>query len=198
MSLPARWGSSLYEAGIDEAGRGCLAGPVIAAAVILPPDYANPSIRDSKQLSATKRYAIREEILREAWTWSIGSSSPKQIDAQNILQASISAMHEAINLLSIPPDFLVVDGNRFNHPHIPFQCLIKGDNKILSVAAASILAKTFRDDLMTQLDKLFPMYQWKQNKGYPTDYHRKMIQSFGVCEWHRRSFLLLQPPTLFD
>lgn len=198
MSLPARWGSSLHEAGVDEAGRGCLAGPVIAAAVILPPDYVNSAIRDSKQLSAAKRYVLREEILRESWAWGIGSRSPSQIDAQNILQASIAAMHEAISLLATQPSFLVVDGNRFHHPNIPFQCLIKGDNKILSIAAASILAKTFRDDLMLHLDKLFPAYQWKQNKGYPTDYHRKVIKSIGICSWHRCSFLPAKALSLFD
>lgn len=189
MSLPVRFGDSLYEAGVDEAGRGCLAGPVIAAAVILPRDYTHPDIKDSKQLTPAKRYALRDEILQNALAWNIGSASPAQIDSLNILNASILAMQEAISLLSIQPEFLVIDGNQFRHPTIPFQCVVKGDSKLLSIAAASILAKTFRDDLMVHLDKTFPDYNWQQNKGYPTEYHRIIIKKIGICYWHRRSFL---------
>ncbi|MCS7072905.1 MAG: ribonuclease HII [Bacteroidia bacterium] len=186
------------EAGIDEAGRGALAGPVVAAAIILPPDYQNPQIKDSKQLSITERESLRNELLSVALVWNIGIQSVEEIDRQNILQATFSAMHEAISGLGLVPDMLLVDGNRFRpYPSIPHQCLIKGDATYLSIAAASILAKTFRDDIMKNLHADFPEYQWDTNKGYPTKSHRDKIKLHGLSPWHRRSFTCLPQTTLF-
>lgn len=178
------------EAGLDEAGRGCLAGPVVAGAVILPPDFTHPFLTDSKQLSHAKRLALREVIVEEAVAWSIGILSHQRIDEINILNASFQAMHEAVRTLRVQPEFLLVDGNRFKpaYPGIPHACMVKGDSRFLNIAAASILAKTYRDDIMVMLDAEYPMYGWKQNKGYPTKAHRAAIQEHGLSPYHRLSF----------
>ena len=197
MSLQSRLRPVQWEAGLDEAGRGCLAGPVVASAVILPPDYRNKSINDSKKLSAALREKLREEILRESLTWSIGIVSVEEIDRINILQASFKAMRQAVEGLSLTPEHLIIDGNRFTSHSIPNTCVVKGDGKFLSIAAASILAKTFRDDLMQLLHQDFPIYQWDRNKGYATELHREAILKHGICHWHRKSFTCLQP-TLFN
>ena len=184
---------NLIEAGCDEAGRGCLAGSVYAAAVILPKDYSNPRLNDSKQLTARQRYALREEIERDALAWAVGIVTPEEIDSLNILRASITAMHRAIDSLKITPEALLIDGNRF-YPHpkkIPYTCIIKGDGKYLSIAAASILAKTYRDDYMKQLHEEYPQYGWNRNAGYPTREHRNAIRQFGTTPYHRLSFNLL-------
>jgi len=191
MGLPLQY-SKLLEAGTDEAGRGCLAGPVTAAAVILPPDFSHPLLNDSKKMSEKQRFSLRPIIEKEALAFAVAHCSIKEIDQLNILHASIKAMHKAIGLLSIRPAFIAVDGNRF-HPYenIPHMCLIKGDGRFQNIAAASVLAKTYRDDLMLKLDKKFPAYHWKSNKGYPTKAHREGIRSFGSCIHHRKSFRLL-------
>jgi ribonuclease HII len=176
------------EAGLDEAGRGCLAGPVVAAAVILPPDFKDTLLNDSKQLSHKKRLILRETIIQEALAWSVGMQSHTQIDEVNILNASFLAMHEAVNSLAIRPDALVVDGNRFLKHEIPHTCIIKGDGKYMNIAAASILAKTCRDDLMEMLHQLFPAYDWKKNKGYPTKAHRTAVNELGWSPYHRKTF----------
>ncbi|MBR4828305.1 MAG: ribonuclease HII [Muribaculaceae bacterium] len=187
------------EAGCDEAGRGCLAGPVTAAAVILPPDFHNELINDSKQLSERQREKLRPVIEREAIAWAVSMVSPKEIDRINILRASITAMHRALDQLSVRPEGILVDGNRFFPYHdIPYTTIVKGDGKMLSIAAASILAKTHRDEVMRQLDKEYPQYGWAKNKGYPTPDHRAAIAQHGVTEHHRRTFQLLPQPTLFD
>ncbi len=187
------------ECGVDEAGRGCLAGPVVAAAVILPPDFFHPDIQDSKKIPEKTRYLLREIIIKEAWAWNIGISSVEHIDQVNILNASFLAMNEAIKGLCIVPELLVIDGNRFkNDTSIAHVCLIKGDCKNINVAAASILAKTFRDDIMNLLHSEFPNYQWNTNKGYPTISHRNAIQQFGLTKYHRKSFQCLPSPNLFS
>ena len=184
--------SKLLEAGTDEAGRGCLAGPVTAAAVILPPDFSHPLLNDSKKLSEKQRFSLRPIIEKEALAFAVAHCSIKEIDQLNILHASIKAMHKAIGLLSISPEFIAVDGNRFHaYKNIPHACLIKGDGRFQNISAASILAKTYRDDLMLRLDKKFPAYQWKSNKGYPTKAHREGIRLVGSCKYHRKSFRLL-------
>ncbi len=177
------------ECGVDEAGRGCLAGPVVAAAVILPPYFLHPDIQDSKKISEKKRYILREVIIQEALDWNIGIISVDIIDKVNIQNATFLAMNEAILGLNIHPELLIIDGNRFkNSSSIPHVCLIKGDVININVAAASILAKTFRDDIMNALHLEFPNYQWNKNKGYPTVSHRKWIQKFGLTKYHRKSF----------
>lgn len=182
----------LIEAGCDEAGRGCLAGAVYAAAVILPKDFQNDELNDSKQLTEHQRYKLREVIEHSALAWAVGVVSPEEIDKINILNASFLAMHRAISSLKIKPEFLLIDGNRFNkYQDIPHQTIIKGDGKYLSIAAASILAKTYRDDYMNELDKEFPFYDWKDNKGYPTKKHRQAIKEFGVSPYHRMTYNLL-------
>jgi ribonuclease HII len=189
------------EAGCDEAGRGCLAGPVFAAAVILPPDFKSEALNDSKQLSEKQRDALRPLIEREALAWAVGIVSEKEIDKINILQASILAMHRAVGALSIRPEHLLIDGNRFRpYEDIPYTTIVKGDGKMLSIAAASILAKTHRDEYMMQLHAQYPQYHWDKNKGYPAKAHREAIEQFGPCEYHRMSFRLLKPeqPSLFD
>jgi len=187
------------EAGCDEAGRGCLAGPVTAAAVILPSDFHNDLINDSKQLTEHQREQLRPVIEREAVAWAVAMVSPQEIDHINILRASIMAMHRALNLLAVRPDAILVDGNRFLPYHnIPYTTIVKGDGKMLSIAAASILAKTHRDEFMRQLDAEFPQYGWAGNKGYPTRAHRAAIKQHGITPHHRRSFQLLPQPTLFD
>lgn len=184
--------SGLTEAGCDEAGRGCLAGSVYAAAVILPPDYRNDGLNDSKQLSARRRYALREEIERDAVAWAVGIATPEEIDRINILNASILAMHRALNGLRVRPEFVIVDGNRFRpYGDVPSQTIVKGDGKFLSIAAASILAKTYRDDYMSRLHEEYPHYGWDRNAGYPTREHREGIRMYGTTPYHRRSFNLL-------
>ena len=180
------------EAGCDEAGRGCLAGSVFAAAVILPKDFKNELLNDSKQLSESKRYALRPVIEREALAWAVGVVTAEEIDTINILKASFLAMHRAVAKLSVLPESLLIDGNRFTpYPDIPHTCIVKGDGKYLSIAAASILAKTYRDDYMLQLADEFPEYGWAQNKGYPTRAHREAISKYGITPYHRKTFTLL-------
>ncbi len=192
MALSANIIKGRLEAGCDEAGRGCLAGPVVAAAVILPDDFDCPLLTDSKQMSEKNRYKIRPYILEHAIDCAIGICSPEEIDELNILNASIMAMHKAINgLKKQTPEFLLIDGNRFKpHEKIPHECFVKGDGRYLSIAAASVLAKTYRDDLMLQYDGQFPDYQWKKNKGYPTKAHRDAIAKCGITPLHRKSFRL--------
>ena len=182
----------LIEAGCDEAGRGCLAGAVYAAAVILPADYRNELLNDSKKLTERQRYRLREVIERDALAWAVGVVSPEEIDKINILNASFLAMHRAVEQLAIRPQHLLIDGNRFNpYPGIPHTTVVKGDGKYLSIAAASILAKTYRDDYMNCLHDEYPLYDWKGNKGYPTRKHREAIRLYGTTPYHRMSFNLL-------
>lgn len=182
----------VIEAGCDEAGRGCLAGPVVAGAVILPPTFKNSSLNDSKKLSEKKRYLLRDIIIKDAVCWGLGIVSNEEIDEINILNASFLAMHRAIDELKIKPEALLIDGNRFNpYKHIQHHCIVKGDGKFLNIAAASIIAKTFRDDIMQSIGKDFPNYYWHQNKGYPTSKHRTAIAKYGVTSHHRKSFKLL-------
>jgi len=184
--------SKLVIAGCDEAGRGCLAGPVVAAAVILPKKFKNNILNDSKILSEKKRDLLRPIIENEAISWNIGIVSPKEIDNINILNASFLAMHRAIEKLNTKAELLIIDGNRFNpYPDTKHECIIKGDSKYLSIAAASVLAKTYRDNIMKLLDKKHPNYFWKNNKGYPTKQHRNAITQFGTTKHHRKSFQLL-------
>lgn len=187
----------LLECGTDEAGRGCLAGPVTAAAVILPNDFKHPYLTDSKQLSEKKRFLLKELIEREAVCFKVVHVMMDEIDAINILNASILGMHRAIAGLSCAPEFIAIDGNRFKpFEKIPFECVVKGDGKFLHIAAASILAKTHRDEYMTALHEKFPQYNWKQNKGYPTREHRQAIREYGSTIFHRKSFKLL--PDILD
>ena len=180
------------EAGTDEAGRGCLAGPVTAAAVILPEEFENDSLNDSKKLTAIARERLKKLIEQEAICFAVAHISPAEIDRMNILNASIDAMHLALKNMNREPEFILVDGNRFrNYGSIPHSCIIKGDGKYRSIAAASILAKTHRDAYMARLHEEFPMYNWLQNKGYPTKDHREAIRRFGITKYHRRSFRLL-------
>lgn len=184
------------EAGCDEAGRGCLAGPVFAAAVILPPDYESAVLNDSKQLSEKRRYQLRPSIEKDAVAWAIGIVTAEEIDAINILNASILAMHRAVDALSVVPGHLIIDGNRFKkYKEIPHQCVVKGDGKYLSIAAASVLAKTYRDDYMNAIAAEYPVYNWVSNKGYPTLKHREAIRAFGISPYHRKSFRLLETQT---
>lgn len=180
------------EAGCDEAGRGCLAGSVFAAAVILPHDYDNPLLNDSKQLTEKRRYALREQIERDAVAWAVGIVTPEEIDKVNILHASFLAMHRALDQLKVRPEALLIDGNRFDpYPEgQPYTCIIHGDATYQSIAAASILAKTYRDDYMDRLAKEYPMYGWSRNKGYPTREHREAIRQYGPSPYHRRTFNL--------
>ena len=180
------------EAGCDEAGRGCLAGSVYAAAVILPPDYQNELLNDSKQLTERRRYQLRDIIQRDAISWAVGIVTPEEIDHINILNASILAMHRALDQLSVRPEAVIVDGNRFKpYRDLPCTTIIKGDGKYLSIAAASILAKTYRDDYMNALAEEYPQYDWRSNKGYPTKKHREAIKEFGITPLHRKSYNLL-------
>jgi len=177
------------EAGCDEAGRGCLAGPVYAAAVILPGDFRNELLNDSKKLSARQRYLLRPVIESNALAWAVASVSPSEIDEINILNASFLAMHKAIIALSIQPQLLLIDGNRFNpYKGIPYQCIVKGDAEYMSIAAASVLAKTYRDEFMIRIHDEFPHYNWISNKGYPSKLHRERILFFGISPYHRKSF----------
>lgn len=181
------------EAGCDEAGRGCLAGPVVAAAVILPHDFEHPFLNDSKQVSKKKRELLRPIIEEKSIAWGIGVVNNLEIDKLNILNASFEAMHRAIDQLMTMPTSLLIDGNRFNpYNEIPFQCMIKGDGRFMSIAAASILAKTYRDQLMLELHNEFPKYDWLSNKGYPTAKHRDALEKFGSTKYHRNSFSLFR------
>ena len=185
--------ANVLEAGLDEVGRGCLAGPVVAAAVILPADYRHPILTDSKQLSRLQRDRLQADIRRDAIAWAIAEVSPADIDKINILKASFLAMHRATDALSVRPEHLLVDGNRFTpYPMVPHTCIIKGDSLYLSIAAASVLAKTYRDELMEKLGLTYPAYGWAQNVGYPTVYHRAAIREHGTTEHHRLSFRLLK------
>lgn len=180
------------EAGCDEAGRGCLAGPVFAAAVILPLDFEHILLNDSKKLSESKRDLLRPIIEKEAIAWAVASVNQQEIDEINILNASFLAMHRAVEQLKTTPNSLLIDGNRFNtYPDIEHHCIVKGDSKYLSIAAASVLAKTYRDEYMYKIATKFPEYQWKNNKGYPTKAHRQAIAEYGSCGHHRMSFRLL-------
>lgn len=187
------------EAGTDEAGRGCLAGPVTAAAVILKEGFYNELINDSKQLSEKKRALLRPIIEQQVHTYAVVHIEPQEIDRINILNASILGMHYAIERLIYQPEFIIVDGNRFKkYQEIPHQCIIKGDGKYLSIAAASILAKTYRDEYMNRIHEEYPMYQWKKNKGYPTKEHREAIRRYGTTKYHRKSFRLLPQQLKLD
>lgn len=198
--LKSHYYESLIEAGCDEAGRGCLAGSVYAAAVILPPDYQNELLNDSKKLTAKKRYALREEIERDAIAWAVGIVTPEEIDKINILNASFLAMHRALDQLKVRPEAVIVDGNRFKpYQDLPSTTIVKGDGKYLSIAAASILAKTYRDDYMLSLAEEYPQYDWQSNMGYPTKKHRQAIREHGITPYHRKSYNLLSDGQLsFD
>lgn len=201
--LAPHYYDGLIEAGCDEAGRGCLAGSVYAAAVILPDGYENPLLNDSKQLTEKRRYELREQIERDAVAWAVGIVTPEEIDKINILNASILAMHRALDQLKVRPEAIIVDGNRFK-PYrslsqsgedgggfLPHTTIVKGDGKYMAIAAASILAKTYRDDYMNQLAKEYPQYDWQKNKGYPTKAHREAIRQYGTTPYHRMSYNLL-------
>ena len=201
--LKAHYYEGKIEAGCDEAGRGCLAGSVYAAAVILPEDYQNELLNDSKQLTEKRRYELREVIERDAIAWAVGIVTPDEIDKINILNASILAMHRALDQLKVRPEAIIVDGNRFKPYYeggersevrgerIPYSTIVKGDGKYLSIAAASILAKTYRDDYMNRLAEEYPKYDWLSNKGYPTKKHREAIRQYGITPYHRKSYNLL-------
>ena len=187
------------EAGCDEAGRGCLAGPVFAAAVILPEDFTSEVLNDSKQLTELQRYRLRIVILKEAISWAVGICDQQEIDRINILNASILAMHKALKQLTIRPQHIIVDGNRFKpFEDLPHTCFVKGDGRFFSIAAASVLAKTYRDDYMKKIHLDFPDYGWNQNKGYPTEMHRSAILKHGITEHHRKSFKLTDDQLRLD
>ncbi|WP_339788282.1 ribonuclease HII [uncultured Imperialibacter sp.] len=191
MLLPF-FNKGVIEAGCDEAGRGCLAGPVVAAAVILPPDFHHKVLTDSKQLSEKQRMALKEDVKSAAIAWAVGWCSPEEIDKINILNASFVAMHRAVDQLKKVPEHLLIDGNRFKkYKELPHNCIIKGDSLYYSIAAASILAKTYRDEWMERLGEEFPVFQWAKNKGYPTMDHREAIRAHGITPYHRKSFRLL-------
>lgn len=190
--LKSHYYERLIEAGCDEAGRGCLAGSVYAAAVILPTNYKNDLLNDSKKLSAKKRYALRKIIEQDAIAWAVGIVTPEEIDKINILNASFLAMHRALDQLKMRPEAIIVDGNRFTpYQDLPFTTIVKGDGKYLSIAAASILAKTYRDDYMLSLAEKYPQYDWQSNMGYPTKKHREAIRQYGITPFHRKSYNLL-------
>ncbi len=195
--LQAHYYPNLTEAGCDEAGRGCLAGSVYAAAVILPDDYQNPLLNDSKQLTAKQRYQLRREIEQDAISWALGIVTAREIDQMNILRASILAMHRAIDGLKVRPEALIIDGNRFTKYHnLPHTTIVKGDGKYMAIAAASVLAKTYRDDYMRELHAEYPYYGWDHNAGYPTKEHREGIARHGPSPYHRMTFTLLPPRQL--
>ncbi len=190
--LASHYYEGKIEAGCDEAGRGCLAGSVYAAAVILPDGYENPLLNDSKQLTEKRRYELRDIIERDAVAWAVGIVTPEEIDKINILNASILAMHRALDQLEVRPEAVIVDGNRFKkYKDLPYTTIVKGDGKYMAIAAASILAKTYRDDYMNQLAEEYPQYDWRSNKGYPTKKHREAIRQFGTTPYHRMSYNLL-------
>jgi ribonuclease HII len=198
--LKSAYTHDLVEAGCDEAGRGCLAGPVVAAAVILPKNFRHPLLNDSKQLTREERLEVRTDILREALAWGVAEASHEEIDEINILNASFLAMHRAVEKLSMRPEMLLIDGNRFRPAlDLPYQCIIKGDALYFSIAAASVLAKTYRDERMLQLALEYPGYGWETNMGYPTPEHRDGIRNLGVSPYHRKTFQLLPAQLeLFD
>lgn len=197
--IKLKYSNYKFECGTDEAGRGCLAGPVTAAAVILPSDFKNSVLNDSKQLSETKRNRLRPLIETSSTCYGVAHIFPDEIDQINILNASIEAMHKSINKLSLIPEYIIVDGNRFKpYETIPHQTIIKGDSQYLSIAAASVLAKTYRDEYMSMIHEEFPMYNWKQNKGYPTKEHREAIKKYGITKYHRKSFRLLPKQLKLD
>lgn len=199
IPLASHYKKGAIEAGCDEAGRGCLAGPVVAAAVILPAGFSNPLLNDSKLLTEKIRYQLREEIENSALAFAIGIINNKQIDELNILKSSILAMHQALTELKTNFDHIIIDGNKFYpYKNIPHQCIVKGDSKYYSIAAASILAKTYRDDIMIELHELYPDYNWRKNKGYPTKQHREAIKIFGPTPYHRMSFRLLDKQLSID
>ena len=190
--LASHYYNGKIEAGCDEAGRGCLAGSVYAAAVIFPEDYQNAELNDSKQLTDKRRHQLREIIERDALAWAVGIVTPEEIDKINILNASILAMHRALDQLQVRPETIIVDGNRFKpYQQLPYTTIVKGDGKYLSIAAASILAKTYRDDYMDRLAEEYPSYDWLSNKGYPTKKHREAIRQYGITPYHRKTFNLL-------
>ena len=192
VGLQSFFHEHLVEAGCDEAGRGCLAGSVFAAAVIFPKNYTNKWLNDSKQLTEKQRYALRTQIENDALAWAVGVVSPEEIDQINILNASFLAMHRALDALTIRPEAVIVDGNRFKpYNHLPFKTIVKGDGKYLSIAAASVLAKTYRDDYMLSLAEEYPQYDWQSNMGYPTKKHRQAIREHGITPYHRKSYNLL-------
>ncbi|MBU2268947.1 MAG: ribonuclease HII [Bacteroidetes bacterium] len=199
MLLPF-YQDEFLEAGCDEAGRGCLAGPVFAAAVILPKDFDHPLLNDSKQIKEKDRYSLRTEIEENALAFAVRIVDHQEIDKINILNASFLAMHRAIEKLRLQPNFLIIDGNRFKtYPNIKHECIVKGDGKYFSIAAASILAKTYRDDFMEKIDQEYPIYQWKKNKGYPTSDHRKAVIKSGLSPYHRKTFRITNPQLpIFD
>lgn len=197
--LVLKYQEKLLEVGTDEAGRGCLSGPVVAAAVILPDDFSHPLLNDSKQLTEKQRLELRPYIEQEALASSVAYVYQEKIDEINILQASLLAMHQSIDSLSIEPEFIIVDGNKFNpYKDIPYKTIVKGDAKYMSIAAASVLAKTYRDDYMEKIHNDFPHYFWKKNKGYPTKQHRDAIREFGITIHHRKSFRLLPEQLKLD
>jgi ribonuclease HII len=190
--LKSSFTPNLIEVGLDEVGRGCLAGPVVAAAVILPKDYQNSLLNDSKQMTVKRRLLVEEDIKKYALSYSISEVSPSKIDEINILNASFLAMHQCLDTLSLEPQLLLVDGNRFTkYRNLKHECIVKGDSKYLSIAAASVLAKNYRDQLMAKLGEEFPYYAWERNAGYPTKVHREGIKNHGITKWHRLSFSLL-------
>ena len=190
--LAPNYSNFSLEAGTDEAGRGCLAGPVVAAAVILPKDFKHPFLNDSKQLSEKKRDELRPIIEENALAFGVSFVWQDEVDKINVLQASITGMHRSIEMLKTQPEFIIVDGNKFrDYKDIPHKTIVKGDSKYLSIAAASVLAKTYRDEYMAKIDLEFPMYNWKKNKGYPTKEHRNGIREFGITKYHRKTFKLL-------
>lgn len=192
MGLKRKYSECDIEVGTDEAGRGCLSGPVVAAAVILPKNFKHPLLNDSKKLTEKQRQLLRPIIEKKALAFGVGIVDEKEIDAINILQASMLAMHKSIDALSMVPEFIIVDGNKFNaYKNIPHETIVKGDAKYMSIAAASVLAKTYRDDLMEKLHEEHPHYNWKKNKGYPTKEHRNAIREHGSCNYHRKTFRLL-------
>ena len=196
--LEGHYFDGLVEAGCDEAGRGCLAGSVYAAAVILPPGYDNPDLNDSKKLTAARRNALRRQIERDALAWAVGIVTPEEIDSINILRASFLAMHRALDQLAVRPQAVIVDGNRFvPYQNLPYATIVKGDGKYQAIAAASILAKTYRDDYMDALAEEYPFYDWKSNKGYPTKAHREGIRQHGISPYHRKSYNLRGDGQLF-
>lgn len=197
--LASKYKANCLEAGCDEAGRGCLAGPVVAAAVILPENFSNELLNDSKQLSEKQRENLRPIIEQEALAWAVAFVDNHEIDRINILNASILAMHRALDQLATRPEHIIVDGNRFKtYQEIPHLCIVKGDGKYMSIAAASVLAKTHRDEYMRRLHAQFPVYNWGKNKGYPTREHRRGIEQYGTTDYHRLSFTLLQPQLEFQ
>ena len=199
MPLQLKFSKVKFECGTDEAGRGCLAGPVTAAAVILPDNFANDILNDSKLLSEKKRDLLKPIIEMNSISFSFSHIFPEEIDKINILNASILAMHKSLEQLKISPEFIIVDGNKFKpFNNIPYETIVKGDGKFLSIAAASVLAKTYRDKYMVKIHEEFPMYNWKQNKGYPTKEHRAAIKKYGVTKYHRKSFRLLPDQLTFN